>query len=428
MKIKFNYIALVSIVMIAIIGLFTACKEEITGPDTVPISAEIKQVIINNSIYTTEFMDMDRLDGIDSVIVTVPEGTDLTTLEMDVIYSYFGTIEPIVEGTTDLSNPKSYKVTSNVESMDYLIFAKVLPPSLTSFLMNSPVQYAAKIEGDSIMIEVMDGVNLSGVKFTAEFFGESINPSMDQTIDLTVEKPTIAVINKEYETVYTFYVKYIKDIVFTGVIWDCTTHPNDFIAGSINADDSSMITVEDNEFAVLGGKVNHFLNMEPEGGNKSGSSTFYFNELGVDSMAEVVTVIFRNQGIDVNAPTRYAEISIGLGDWRVQFWPMVEKLDITGIDGYFYVDDPNGLDPLNWNTYRITCNSISGEVLVYVNENKDPIDVLTTSMEIRADYGRRISYGDGSSNTYDGLYDYIIVETGGAYSPEDLPLSKILPE
>ena len=93
-------------------------------------------------------------------------------------------------------------------------------------------------------------------------------------------------------------------------------------------------------------------------------------------------------------------------------------------------EDPEGLnvDPLVWNTWRVTCNALTGEVQVYYNEMDEPVQTLATFMELRSDSKYRVSYGDGSGgNRYDGLYDYIIIETGGAYSPVDLPLSKILP-
>ena len=37
-------------VLIALLTIFTACQEEVVGPDTVPIKAEIKQVIINKEV------------------------------------------------------------------------------------------------------------------------------------------------------------------------------------------------------------------------------------------------------------------------------------------------------------------------------------------------------------------------------------------
>ena len=56
MKNRFKFINILSSILIAVVVLFAACQEEITGPDTVPVKAEIKQVIVNNSISTvTEF-------------------------------------------------------------------------------------------------------------------------------------------------------------------------------------------------------------------------------------------------------------------------------------------------------------------------------------------------------------------------------------
>ena len=112
MKKRAIILGALSTLIILITVFLTACKEDISGPDTVPIRAEIKQVIINNSIYISEIMDEDKDDALDSVIVTVPQGTDITQLEMDIIYSYFGSIEPEPAPVSDLTNPLRFTITS----------------------------------------------------------------------------------------------------------------------------------------------------------------------------------------------------------------------------------------------------------------------------------------------------------------------------
>jgi len=428
MKLKINYIAAVSIMIIASMVVFTACKEEIVGPEAGPIKAEIKQVIVNNSVYDTEFLEEIDTDGIDTIIVTIPQGTDVTSLDLDMIYSYFGEMTPAA-GITDLTNPVTYTVTSNVETRDYLIMAKVVPPSLSSFLMTSPLQVTTKIEGDSIMMEVPQGVSLTNVSFIAEFFGESIDPSMDRTIDLSVEKPTISVINKEFETVYTFYVEIQKKIEFTGFIYDGTEHPNVEFPGSIASEDSTFITINDAEGAVLGGKAARFTNLVYDG-NKTGSVNWDFGDIGLDDEPDEITIIMRGRGYQTNpSDHRYVEIVLYLGVKRFQFWVTLDKgLDGTGWGETQFADIAQGLDPFVWNTYRITANRITSEVKLYLNENPDPLPEFTPlSMETKgSELKYKAGFGDGSGgNSYDGEYDYFIIETGGAYSPEDLPLSKI---
>lgn len=426
MKNRFKFINILSSILIAAVVLFAACQEEITGPDTVPIKAEIKQVIVNNSVYRVD--DFDAIpEDIDTVMVTVPEGTDVTQLDLDILVSYFGSIEPL-PGITNLTNPITYTVTSNVETRQIMVAANVVPPSLTSFLLTSPVEAVGKIEGDSIMLDVVKGIDLSAASFSAEYFGENVIPDPAGVIDLTVDKPTVTVVNKGFETVYTVFVNYYSAIQFTGFIYDCTVHPNDLVSGAVSDEDAPFFVVEDDEDADLGGKVVHFTNLDKDV-NKSGSANFDYAALGLDAEPTEVTVIFRGKGIDTAAPDRYHEMGIKMGDYRVQFWVEDVKLDITGADQYKYEDDPNGLNPVVWNTYRMTANSITGVVKVYVNENPEPIEELITSMEDKGNQGYKISWGDGSgSNSYEGLFDYIIVETGGAYSPEDLPLSEILEE
>jgi hypothetical protein len=116
--------------------------------------------------------------------------------------------------------------------------------------------------------------------------------------------------------------------------------------------------------------------------------------------------------------------------WRYQFWVEWNGLDGNGYGQLPYEDIPGGLDPLAWNIYRLTANRVTGEVKIYLNENPDPLaEMSPLSMEIRDSENWKASFGDASGgNSYDGAYDYIIIETGGAYSPVDLPLSKILGE
>lgn len=426
MKTKFKFISVLSIILVVSIALFTACQEEITGPDTVPIKAEIKQVIVNNSVYRVDNFDAVPED-IDTVLVTIPEGTDVTQLDLDILVSYFGSIEPL-PGITDLTNPVTYTVTSNVETQQVMVMANVVPPSLTTFMLTSPVDVVGKISNDSIMLEVLDGIDLSAATFSAEFFGESVVPDPLGVIDLTVDNPTLKVVNGSFESTYKIIVEYYGAIEFAGFIYDCTVHPNDLIPGAVGGEDAPFFVVEDDNTADLGDKVNHFTSLLYDG-NKTGSAKLSYADLGINAEPDEMTVIFRAKGIDTNTPDRYAEVSIHMGDWRFQFWVEDVKLDGTDIDQYKYDDDPNGLDPLVWNTYRITINKITNVVKVYVNENKDPIEALISSLEPKSGKGNNITIGDGSGgNSYDGLFDYIIIETEGAYSPEDLPLNEIIIE
>jgi hypothetical protein len=292
--------------------------------------------------------------------------------------------------------------------------------------MNTPREVAAKITGDSIVLKLQEGIDYSNVSFTAAYFGESISPALDQTIDLSVDT-LISITNKEFENVYTIIIDWYKVIEFTGVIYDGTVHPNEFLPGAIDTDDSTMYTIEDHEGA-LGGKGARFTSLL-YGGNDKGSAEFDYGDLGLDDQPEEVTVIIRGKGYATNPEDhRFVEIAVFMDVWRYQFW-----VEWNGLDGNGYGQLPYeeiNIDPLNWNTYRLTANRITGEVKIYLNENPDPIPQMTPLfMEIRDSENWKASFGDASGgNSYDGVYDYIIIETGGAYSPVDLPLSKIFGE
>jgi hypothetical protein len=428
MKKRTAYIKTIGALVLGIMILFTACKEDLSGPETVPIRAEIKQVIVNNSIYVSDIKDDDRTDELDSVVLTIPQGTDVSQLDLDIIYSYFGEIDP-QPGITDLTNPVHYTITSNIESRVYAVMTEVVPPSLTSFLITSPREVVGKIEGDRIILKLLEGLDYSSVSFSADFFGESISPSQDQTLDLSVDT-TIKVINKEFESVYTIQIDWYKDINFTGVIYDCTIHPNEFLPGAIESEDSTMYTIVEDEGSVLGGKVARFTSLLYSG-NDRGDAEFDYGDLGLDDQPEEVTVIIRGKGYPTHEEDhRYVEIAVFMDIWRYQFWVEWNGLDGNGYGQLAYEDIPGGLDPLEWNIYRLTANRITGEVKIYLNESPEPLaEMSPLTMEIRDSENWKASFGDASGgNSYDGAYDYIIIETGGAYSPVDLPLSKILGE
>ncbi|MCF8378740.1 MAG: hypothetical protein K9H49_04130 [Bacteroidales bacterium] len=433
MKIKLNYIAALGALLIAMFVFITACEEEKTVPPLVPVKAEIKQIIINNSVYVIEYRDK-VVEDMDTVVIIVPQGTDITNLDVDILYSYFGSIDPL-PGITDFSNPVIYTITSNFETRDVMVMVQQVPPSLTSFLITSPVELVGKIVRDSlglgndtIKLSIREGIDVSNATFSVNFFGESVIPDPAGKIDLTKDT-VIIVTNKEFQSTYVIDIEYYKVIEFTGVIFDGSMHPNSFLPGAINAEDSAFFSVEDDAFATLGGgKVARFINLDYTG-NTTGSASFDFAKLGLDANPEAVTVIIRGKGYATHVTDhRYVEINVQMDLWRYQFWVTDDGLDGSGYSNLPYEDIAAGLDPLQWNTYRLTANYITGEVKIYLNEAKDPIpEMMPLFMEPRSDPAWKFSFGDGSGgNSYDGSYDYVIIETGGAYSPDDLSLEKIL--
>jgi len=434
MKTRNSLLVGISILAFVLTVFITACDEESTGPETVPIKAEIKQINVLNSIHSVIYYD-EVPEDIDTVVISIPYGTDVTTLDLDIIVSYFGTIEPAA-GITDLTEPVTYTVTSNYETREVLVMATLVPPSLTSFLLSSPVEQVGRIvkdttglAPDTVKLKIKEGIDLSNSKFVVEYFGESVVPDPLGSIDLEVENPTLAVVNKEFQTVYVIDIERYKEIKFTGYIYDGSLHPNDVVPGAISTEDSTFITMEDDENA-FNGKVAHFQSLAYSG-NATGSANFNFVDLGLDEQPEAVTIIMRGKGIPtLPEDFRYVEINVYLGFWRFQFWVEWDGLDGTDYTNLPYEDIPAGLDPLEWNTYRLTANMITGEVKIYLNEDPEPLaPMMPLYLGIRSEENWKAGFGDGSNgNAYDGLYDYFIIETGGAYSPKDLPLSKIFVE
>ena len=106
-------------------------------------------------------------------------------------------------GITDLTNPVIYTVTSNFETREVMVMVEVVPPSLTSFLITSPVEIAGRIQrdtmglgNDTIKLSIREGIDVSSASFSVEFFGESVIPDPLGKIDLTVDS-TIVVVNSQ---------------------------------------------------------------------------------------------------------------------------------------------------------------------------------------------------------------------------------------
>lgn len=422
MKSKFKYLSAIGIVLIAITALFTACEEEIFVPDTVPIKAEIKQLIVNNSIYRVD--EINNVPGdIDTLIVTVPQGTDVTQLDLDIIFSYFGSITP-EPGITDLSSPVTYTVTSNIETRQMMVMSKVVPPSLNSFLMTSPREVVAQIKGDSIIMSLQEGIDFTAITFSAEYFGESINPTMDETIDLT-ENPTFSVINKDFSTNYKFQIDWYKIIEFTGTIFDGTQHPNDFLPGSVAEENADGWVVEEDALAYQG-SVAHFTSLGEKGTDgHNGLASFVYGQMGLEAVPNETTTIFRMKGIP-DAGENYLEVHFKLDGLRCKLLMEFDNLEFVSDDKNkwkFLEDEEYEFDPTQWNTYRVTCNAVTQEIKLYINEEEEPKMVHFLSPHGSSP---EVGVGDGGSNKYESLIDYFIFETGGAYSPEDLPLDKII--
>ncbi len=415
MKTKMNDIGAFGVLIAVLIILFTSCQEDVVEPERVPIKAEIKQIIINNSVSNVVFQNKVETD-MDTITVTVPQGTDVSQLDLDILVNYFGTLEPEA-GITDLTNPIVYTVTSNTETRQFLVQSKIVPPSISTFVLTSPVEAVGTISGDSIILEILEGIDLSAAMFTAEAFGESIVPDPSGTIDLTVDSPTLKVINRDFEAVYNIYIEYYNVIEFTGAFYDGTVHPNVFLPGSVANDEADRWVVESNP-AAYGGSVVHFTSL----GDFSGSAAFDYGDLGLDDSPDEVTSIFRVKGIP-DAGENYLEIAFKIGDLRAKFYLEKDNIEIKGGSNVkINFADWTDFDPTAWNTYRVTMNKITRSIVLYVNEEQTP--VLETTL--KGNSGDEIDFGDGGGGLYECLIDYIAIETTGAFTPEDLPLSKIL--
>ena len=423
MKIKYKMGYAFGIIVLALF-LLSSCEKEPIVPDTVPIKAEIKQVIVKNSIFKSNILD-DVSEDMDTIELTVPQGTDITTLDLDIIYSYFGAISP-EPGITDLTNPVIYTVKTNFEERDIMIMVNVVPPAISTFLLTSPVEVVGKIEGDSVILEILEGINLSEATFVAEFFGERVEPEMTKSIDLTVENPVLKVINKEFETTYSIIVDYYKIIEFTGSLYDGTLHPNDFLLGSVQEDEMEGWVVEENPGAYQESVV-HFTSIGEKGTDgHNGQADFVYGGMGLEADPDETTTVFRVKGIPNDGENNFLEIAFKLNESRAKFYIEVDNLEIKGGEEvkWKFADEPdNTFDPTQWNTYRITCNKVTNEIKLYLNEDPEPkiVDVLYNHGG-----AAEVKVGDGGSNYYECLIDYFAFEADGAYSPEDLPLSKII--
>lgn len=419
MNIKYKFTYIISMLIIAV-SLFSACEDDPVGPDTVPIKAEIKQVIVKNSIYRTDLFNQVAEDR-DTVIVTVPQGTDITQMDLDILVSYFSSLVPEA-GVTDLTQPVFYDVTSNIETREVMVMANVVPPSLKSFRITSPVEVIGIIEDNTVTLEVMEGTDLSSTAFVAEYFGEGTVPDQSQVLDLTQDNPTIKVINQGFENVYNIVVNYYSIIEFTGSIYDGAVHPNEFLPGSVAPEDADGWVVESDPDAYKGNVV-HFTSLDDD----NSQADFNYGNMGLNGNPDETTTVFRAKGIDV-AGEHYFEIAFKIGDLRAKFLLRKDRIEIVAADkvklDYPLEADPTFV-PTDWNIYRVTCNNATGVFKLYINENADPLVVTDMGGH---DPGATVLVGDGGGKKYEFLLDYMAFEAEGAYSPEDLPLNEIIIE
>jgi len=417
MKIKTKYISAVSIVLITIGTLFTACQEEVVGPDTVPIKAEIKQVIVENSISRVDVYDSNPADK-DTVVLTIPQGTDITNLDLDILVSYFSTISP-EPGITDLTNPVTYTVTSNVEEREVMVIANIVAPSLTSFMMTTPREVIAQIKNDSIIMSLQEGIDYTAITFVAEYFGESINPTTDETIDLTTD-PILSVLNKDFSSDYQFAIDWYKIVEFTGTIFDGTQHPSEFLPGCLAPENEDGWVIEEDGGAYAE-SVAHFTSLEDD----NGQAEFLYGGMGLNPNPDETTTVFKVQGI-ADAEENYLEIAFKLDNLRAKFYIRNDRLEIAGnekVTHKYPIEALPDYDPTQWNIYRITCNKVTREIKLYINEDFEPFMIGELADHSGGPY---VKVGDGGGKLYECLIDYIAFEAEGAYSPEDLPLSKII--
>lgn len=415
MKTNFKTLKVFSSVL-TIFLLTIACEDDITGPETVPMKAEVRQVLVKNSIFKYDILDSNKEDA-DTVNITVPQGTDVSNLDLDIILSYTSEITPSV-GVTDLSTPSNFNVTSNVESRDYVFQSNIIAPSLSNFFLTSPVEAAGVIDGNQITLEILKGTDLTSSTFEADFFGESISPDSSGVIDLSVDNPTLVVRNKNFEKTYNVVINYYEIIEFTGVIYDGTVHPNTFLPGSLEPENEDGWVVEIGDPTAYNGGVAHFTSLDDD----NGQAKFTYDDLGLTADPNETTTVFRAKGIS-DAGEHYFEIAFKLDNLRAKLIIRNDRLEIVGNDKVKVNYPIENFDPTQWNVYRVTSNKNTKEFKVYLNEDSEnPIVAELAGHDPIAS----VAFGDGGGKKYECLVDYIAFDAGGDYSPDELPLNEII--
>ena len=90
------------------------------------------------------------------------------------------------------------------------------------------------------------------------------------------------------------------------------------------------------------------------------------------------------------------------------------KLENSGVDTIF---DDGVFDFYAWHIYRVEVAGATATV--YVDENPEPLLTATSTSGTSDLY---MKFGDGGSATIGGYVDWIVLDTTGAYSPEELAL------
>ncbi len=176
-----------------------------------------------------------------------------------------------------------------------------------------------------------------------------------------------------------------------------------------------------------GNPTNEIINDPAIEGNKllhmATDNNFYWrqNNLAAPS-PEAATIVVRAKGLgdskdmvfemDLDFGTsgtaaRQRVIILSNGNWRG--------------DGSSFGSGSTGVDVLDWNIYRFTKSG--NEVILYINENPDPVFVKTTTTGNVGNNHFRIGDGWNSATNVMGAHiDWIVWDVSGAYSPTEAAL------
>lgn len=198
MKLINSYTSKISILMLFMVVLFTACQKE-DELDRMFEGAKIVGVKLNNELFTPTYTDNEAK-------ILVPAGKDLSKVKMQILVANGELLDFGNNQIMDVRKALALKLKGkNGENVDVTLRVQS-PPSLSTFIIEGLTIPASNVHfsSNSLIVQVPVGTNLSNLKVTMGFVNGTLT---DFTNGLAADYRTgkiFSVKGSDEETIYKY--------------------------------------------------------------------------------------------------------------------------------------------------------------------------------------------------------------------------------
>lgn len=198
MKLINSYTSKISILMLFMVVLFTACQKE-DELDRMFEGAKIVGVKLNNELFTPTYTNNEAK-------IVVPAGRDLSKIKMQVLVANGELLDFGNNQIMDVRKALALKLKGkNGENVDVILRVQS-PPSLSTFIIEGLTIPASNVHlsSNSLIVQVPVGTNLSNLKVTMGYVNGTLTDFTNGVAaDYRTEK-TFSVKGSDEETIYKY--------------------------------------------------------------------------------------------------------------------------------------------------------------------------------------------------------------------------------